>query len=130
MPKRSSTLQHSKVVERQVVRYLWGPDAARAWKEQHDLAGTDLNGQQWIGEVKDYSHETIRGAGGILRVALTALEQAEATPAGQGARCFGWVHTKRRSLDEDCVAFRQCGVTYYCTGATFAQRFVRIGAVA
>ena len=42
MPKRSSTLQHSKVVERQVVRYLWGPDAARAWKEQHDLAGAGL----------------------------------------------------------------------------------------
>ena len=106
MPKRTSTLQHSKRVETQVARYLFGPEAARDWTERHDISGEDNEGRLWRGEVKDLSPETIRERGGLLKVGEAALRQVEATP-GEG-RPFAVVHVKRQRLEDACAAVRYC----------------------
>lgn len=46
----------SKVAERRVVKYLWGADAQRDWKEEHDISGPDHEGNVWIGEVKNQQY--------------------------------------------------------------------------
>lgn len=73
--KRTSILQRSKRAETRVAKYLWGPEARRDWKDDHDLSGLDADGNLWIGEVK-----SIRWPGGpaaVWTLLVAALEQAE-----------------------------------------------------
>lgn len=104
MAKRTSTLAHSKKIETQVARYLWGDDASRDWTERHDISGVGSNGVPWVGEVKDYSAETLSARGGDILVAYAALDQVISTRARSFRHCFSWIHRKRRQLDLDVVA--------------------------
>ena len=104
MAKRSSTLAHSKRIENAVCRYLWGNDTSRDWTERHDISGVGSSGFPWVGEVKDYSAQTLAARGGDILMAYAALEQVISTRACSVEHCFSWVHRKRRQLDLDVVA--------------------------
>lgn len=75
MAKRTSVLARSKIAETRVARFLWGPDAARDWKELHDVSGPDAEGRIWIGEIK--SHAWPIGPLSLWSLMTAALEQAE-----------------------------------------------------
>lgn len=123
MSKRTSTLQHSKLVERQVVRFLAGPEAARDWKDLHDISVLDNDGRTWYGEVKDYSGQTLSAGGGELSLGREALAQVEATRP-DGDLCFAWLHRKRRQLERDWVAVRVTGAVVFMAGEEFRARWL------
>jgi len=72
---RASILRQSKQAENRVARYIWGPQATRDWKDDHDLSGPDAEGMRWVGEVK--SHAWPSGPGAVWGLLLAALRQAE-----------------------------------------------------
>lgn len=75
MATRRSTLTRSKRVETRVVRYLAGPEAARDWKEGHDISVQDSDGRVWLGEVK--SMQWPSGPARLWSLLDAALRQAE-----------------------------------------------------
>lgn len=86
MATRASILQRSKRVEREVVKFFAGPDAARAWKEDWDVAFT-VNGRPWVVEVKSVRFTSI---GDLWRIGTAALEQAESYLCRQPPRCLAF----------------------------------------
>lgn len=100
MAKRRSILAHSKRVENKVARFLFGPQARRAWKEDWDILWRAPEGDWWLVEVKATSEQR---AGAVIRLLREALLQATAyrerlRQEGRDAIPVGVVWVKRTRL--------------------------------
>jgi len=74
---KSSTLALSKRHELALIKLAFGPDAKRDWQARHDAWEQDYDGQWWAIEVKGLAPAWVKQHGGIVEVAIRALEQVE-----------------------------------------------------
>ncbi len=101
MAKRQSISQR---VENRVARYLWGSDACRDWKEQHDIRGEDANGNTWVGEVKSYAWPA--GPKRLWAMLMAAYDQATGYEA---ERRFSVLVPTHSSVEDALVMYPNCG---------------------
>lgn len=81
MSKRRSIIARAKKVEREVQQYLWpgtefAGNAKRPALEDQDVRGFDFHGNEWWGEVKNYSKKNIKKIG-VNNLLNRALKQCE-----------------------------------------------------
>ena len=100
MATRQSTLIRSKRAETRVAKFLFGPDARRDWKDDHDLSGEDADGNRWIGEVKN--HAWPAGPKTLWDLLEKALLQAEK----HSNRAFAVYIPKSASIEDGLVMIR------------------------
>lgn len=115
MTKQSNILSRSKTAENRVVRYLFGEDATRDWKETHDISGVDSEGNTWIGEVKNYTWVT--GCGTLWTLMYSAFEQAQ----GYSERSFAIYIPKNASVENALVMFKMLNTPVIVSAETFKK---------
>ena len=113
MTKQTNILSRSKTAENRVVRYLFGEDATRDWKETHDISGVDSEGATWIGEVKNYTWVT--GCGTLWTLMYSAFEQAQ----GYSERSFAIYIPKNASVENALVMFKMNGIPVVVSADVF-----------
>ena len=104
---KSSIAACAKKAENRVAKYLWGEDALRDWKEDHDLSGLDANGDTWLIEVKNWAWPA--GPERMVVIQLAALEQAEkhiTDPLFEHA-CSVLIPSKT-TVESALVMYREC----------------------
>jgi len=118
MATRKSRLVRSKRVETRVVRYLAGEQAARDWKEDHDIHVEDSEGRTWIGEVKSKAWPA--GPRGLWTLLRDALEQAEK----HSLLAFAVYVPVHAEIGDALVMVRLSGVPVIVTLNQFKFRFL------
>lgn len=103
MATRASILRRSKRAENRVAKAIFGAEARRDWKDDHDLSGYDAEGDLWIGEVKSLTWPA--GPGRLWAILLAALEQAER----HGNRAFAVLAPPKCEPENALVMVRRCG---------------------
>lgn len=119
--KRQSICQRSKRVETRVARYLWGPEAARDWKEQHDIRGEDADGNTWTGEVKSYAWPA--GPKRLWAILMAAFEQATGY---ERDRRFSVLVPTGASVEDALVMYPDCGVPVIVTLRQFRATVLQV----
>ena len=113
MTKQTNILSRSKAAENRVVRYLFGEDATRDWKETHDISGVDSEGNTWIGEVKNYTWVT--GPATLWTLLYSAFEQAE----GYSQKCFAIYIPKNAKVENALVMVRMNSIPVVMSAEAF-----------
>ena len=114
MAKRESIHVRSQRTENRMARYLFGPEAIREWKEEHDIRGDDAFGEVWIGEVKSTAWPSAPGA------MWTHLHKAFAQACRYGSeRVFAAWLPKGCEVRNAAVMYRERGLAVAVSAQAF-----------
>ena len=124
MAKRQSISARAKKAENRVVRYLFGADKFRDWKDERDIhgdvyAGDDADGQEWVGECKNYAWPA--GPKRMWSILFAALEQCE----GYSTRAFAVFIPVHCEVADALVMWRHSGIPIVTTAESFRDRLCK-----